>query len=104
MGLSAGTAGVRPRESAVKASNLAPLPDDVEFKVGANMPISGMTAWQGLFEHGGRGCSRAGFGDRGELAKSSASAGSEDRRSHIPQRYETYKYILLENFVPHCDK
>jgi len=37
---------------AVEARNLAPLPDDVDFTVGASLPISGLTAWQGLFEHG----------------------------------------------------
>ena len=37
---------------AVEARNLAPLPGDVEFPVGASLPISGLTAWQGLFEHG----------------------------------------------------
>jgi NADPH:quinone reductase-like Zn-dependent oxidoreductase len=37
---------------AVEARNLAPLPDDVEFSVGASLPISGLTAWQGLFDHG----------------------------------------------------
>ena len=37
---------------AVEARNLAPLPGDVEFTVGASLPISGLTAWQGLFEHG----------------------------------------------------
>src|SRR5438093_5851916 len=37
---------------AVEARNLAPLPGDVDFKVGASLPISGLTAWQGLFEHG----------------------------------------------------
>src|ERR671937_840574 len=36
---------------AVEARNLAPLPGDVEFAVGASLPISGLTAWQGLFEH-----------------------------------------------------
>ncbi|MEU8976973.1 NADP-dependent oxidoreductase, partial [Streptomyces monashensis] len=30
----------------------APLPGDVEFTVGASLPISGLTAWQGLFQHG----------------------------------------------------
>src|SRR5262249_52918733 len=34
------------------ARNLAPLPGDVDFTVGASLPISGLTAWQGLFEHG----------------------------------------------------
>jgi NADPH:quinone reductase-like Zn-dependent oxidoreductase len=37
---------------AVEARNLAPLPGDVEFTAGASLPISGLTAWQGLFEHG----------------------------------------------------
>jgi NADPH:quinone reductase-like Zn-dependent oxidoreductase len=36
----------------VEARNLAPLPGDAEFTVGASLPISGLTAWQGLFEHG----------------------------------------------------
>ena len=38
--------------AAVEARNLAPLPDDIDFTVGASLPISGLTAWQGLFEHG----------------------------------------------------
>ncbi len=38
--------------TAVEARNLAPLPDDVDFAVAASLPISGLTAWQGLFEHG----------------------------------------------------
>jgi len=37
---------------AVEARNLAPLPADVEFTTAAALPISGLTAWQGLFEHG----------------------------------------------------
>src|SRR5438876_9170794 len=37
---------------AIEARNLAPLPGDVDFTVGASLPISGLTAWQGLFEHG----------------------------------------------------
>jgi NADPH:quinone reductase-like Zn-dependent oxidoreductase len=37
---------------AVEARNLAPLPGDVEFPVAASLPISGLTAWQGLFKHG----------------------------------------------------
>src|SRR6185503_11273549 len=43
--------------AAVEARNLAPLPGDVDFTVAASLPISGLTAWQGLFEHG---CLRAG--------------------------------------------
>src|SRR5574340_372372 len=38
--------------AAVEARNLAPLPGDVDFAVGASLPISGLTAWQGVFEHG----------------------------------------------------
>src|SRR5262245_31122025 len=37
---------------AIEARNLAPLPGDVDFIVGASLPISGLTAWQGLFQHG----------------------------------------------------
>jgi len=37
---------------AVEARNLAPLPGDVDFAVGASLPISGLTAWQGLIVHG----------------------------------------------------
>ena len=37
---------------AVEARSLAPLPGDVDFTVGASLPISGLTAWQGLFDHG----------------------------------------------------
>src|SRR5919197_954761 len=38
--------------AAVEARNLAPLTGDVDFTVGASLPISGLTAWQGLLEHG----------------------------------------------------
>ncbi len=37
---------------AVEARNLAPLPGDVDFNVGAALVMSGLTAWQGLFDHG----------------------------------------------------
>ncbi|MGN2254153.1 NADP-dependent oxidoreductase [Frateuria sp. GZRe12] len=37
---------------AIEARNLAPLPDDVDFTVATSLPISGLTAWQGLFQHG----------------------------------------------------
>src|SRR5215470_1492199 len=37
---------------AIEARDLAPLPGDVDFTVGASLPISGLTAWQGLFQHG----------------------------------------------------
>src|SRR3981189_3220075 len=35
---------------AIEARNLAPLPGDVDFPVGASLPISGLTAWQGLVD------------------------------------------------------
>src|SRR3954471_18365668 len=37
---------------AVEARNLAPLPMDIDHTVAAALPISGLSAWQGLFEHG----------------------------------------------------
>src|ERR1700752_1759841 len=37
---------------AIEARNLAPLPGDLDFTAGASLPISGLTAWQGLFDHG----------------------------------------------------
>jgi NADPH:quinone reductase-like Zn-dependent oxidoreductase len=37
---------------AVEARNLAPLPGDVDFTDGAGLVMSGLTAWQGLFDHG----------------------------------------------------
>jgi len=37
---------------AIEARNVAPLPGDVDFTVGASLPISALTAWQGLFQHG----------------------------------------------------
>jgi NADPH:quinone reductase-like Zn-dependent oxidoreductase len=37
---------------AMEARGLAPLPGDVDFTLAASLPISGLTAWQGLFEHG----------------------------------------------------
>jgi len=37
---------------AMEARNLAPVPGEVDFTVGASLPISGLTAWQGLFQHG----------------------------------------------------
>jgi NADPH:quinone reductase-like Zn-dependent oxidoreductase len=36
----------------VEARNLAPLPADLDFTVGASLVMSGLTAWQGLFGHG----------------------------------------------------
>jgi NADPH:quinone reductase-like Zn-dependent oxidoreductase len=37
---------------AVEARNLAPLPGDVCFEDGAALVMPGLTAWQGLFDHG----------------------------------------------------
>jgi NADPH:quinone reductase-like Zn-dependent oxidoreductase len=37
---------------AVEARNLAALPGDVDFTVGAALVMPGLTAWQGLFDHG----------------------------------------------------
>jgi len=37
---------------AIEARNLAPLPGDVDFTVAASLPMPGLTAWQGLFDHG----------------------------------------------------
>jgi NADPH:quinone reductase-like Zn-dependent oxidoreductase len=37
--------------TAVEARNLAPLPSDIDHTVAAALPISGLTAWQGLFDH-----------------------------------------------------
>ena len=39
--------------TAVEARNLAPLPADIDHTVAAALPISGLTAWQGLFDHAG---------------------------------------------------
>jgi NADPH:quinone reductase-like Zn-dependent oxidoreductase len=38
---------------AIEARNLAPLPDDVDFHEGTALVMPGLTAWQGLFQHGG---------------------------------------------------
>ncbi len=37
---------------AVEARNLAPLPADIDFTVAASIAMPGLTAWQGLFQHG----------------------------------------------------
>jgi NADPH:quinone reductase-like Zn-dependent oxidoreductase len=43
---------------AVEARNLAPLSDGVDHVVAAALPISGLTAWQGLFTHGHLGAGK----------------------------------------------
>ena len=45
-------AGTLAEHAVVEARNLAPLPGDVDFTIGASVPISGLTAWQGLVVHG----------------------------------------------------
>src|SRR3569833_2131354 len=37
---------------AIEARNLAPLPDDIDFNDGSALVMPGLTAWQGLFDHG----------------------------------------------------
>jgi NADPH:quinone reductase-like Zn-dependent oxidoreductase len=37
---------------AIETRNLASLPGDVDFTVGASVAMPGLTAWQGLVEHG----------------------------------------------------
>jgi NADPH:quinone reductase-like Zn-dependent oxidoreductase len=39
--------------TSVEARNLAPLAADIDHTVAAALPISGLTAWQGLFVHAG---------------------------------------------------
>ncbi|MGV0715055.1 NADP-dependent oxidoreductase [Mycolicibacterium sp. XJ662] len=38
--------------TAIEARNLAPLPIDVDHIAAAALPVSGLTAWQALFDHG----------------------------------------------------
>ncbi len=44
--------GTLAEQVAVEARNLAPLPGDVDFTEGAALTMPGLTAWQGLFDHG----------------------------------------------------
>jgi NADPH:quinone reductase-like Zn-dependent oxidoreductase len=44
--------GTLAEQVVVEARNLAPLPGDIDFTVGASVVMSGLTAWQGLFDHG----------------------------------------------------
>jgi NADPH:quinone reductase-like Zn-dependent oxidoreductase len=45
-------AGALAEYVAIETRNLAPLPGDVDFTVGAGVAMPGLTAWQGLVEHG----------------------------------------------------
>src|SRR3954464_2800554 len=56
---------------AIEARTLAPLPGDVDFSVGASLPISGLTAWQGLLQHG-----RVSAGRRGPRGGAARGVGS----------------------------
>ena len=49
---------------AVEARNLAPLPAGRRPHRGRCLPISGLTAWQGLFDHGRLRCRSDGAGAR----------------------------------------
>jgi D-arabinose 1-dehydrogenase-like Zn-dependent alcohol dehydrogenase len=62
---------------AVEARNLAPLPGDVDFTVGASLPISGLTAWQGLFDHGRLQAGQS------VLAHGAGDGLVEDREAHL---------------------
>jgi NADPH:quinone reductase-like Zn-dependent oxidoreductase len=64
---------------AMEARNLAPLPGDVDFTVGASLPISGLTALQGLFEHGRR--SAASWPGRPRRAPRPCPSSRRSRRS-----------------------
>jgi NADPH:quinone reductase-like Zn-dependent oxidoreductase len=56
---------------AIEARNLAPLPGDVDFTVAASLPMPGLTAWQGLFDHG-----RLGVGQSVVVHGAAGSVGS----------------------------
>ncbi|WP_261720533.1 NADP-dependent oxidoreductase [Streptomyces sp. FZ201] len=43
--------GTLAQYTAVEARNLAPLPADIDHVTAAALPISGLTAWQALFDH-----------------------------------------------------
>src|SRR4051794_29187944 len=51
--------GTLAEDIAIEPRNPAPLPGDVDFTVGATLPISGLTAWQGLFVHGRLGAGQS---------------------------------------------
>src|SRR5512146_86195 len=73
---------------AMEARNLAPLPGDVDFTVGASLPISGLTAWQGRFQHGRLqpGQSVLAHGAAGAVAipRRAAPCGTARRRAPLP--------------------
>jgi NADPH:quinone reductase-like Zn-dependent oxidoreductase len=56
---------------AIEARNLAPLPGDVDFTVAASLPLPGLTAWQGLVDHG-----RLGVGQSVVVHGAAGSVGS----------------------------
>src|SRR5215475_5545990 len=74
---------------AVEARNLAPLPGDVDFTVGASLPMPGLTAWQGLFEHGRL---RA-----GQCVLVRGASGADDRQAVLD--FGAQAFVDLENDV-----
>src|SRR3982751_411571 len=94
---------------AIEARNLAPLPGDVEFTVGASLPISGLTAWQGLFDHGRlrAGQSVLAHGAAGavgtmvtQLAREAGAYGSGTGRASDRQKaldFGAQEFVDLEN-------
>ncbi len=88
--------GTLAQYAAVEARNLAPLPGNVDFTVGASLPISGLTAWQGLFQHGrlraGQTSSRTGPPARSDLwshsspASSALTSSAPDERRTVRRR------------------
>jgi NADPH:quinone reductase-like Zn-dependent oxidoreductase len=44
--------GALAEQVAIETRNLAPLPGDVDFTIGAGVAMPGLTAWQGLVVHG----------------------------------------------------
>ena len=63
--------------TAVEARNLAPLPANVDHTVAAALPISGLTAWQALFDR-----SPASAHGRHEAPITTVSASQKQRPAH----------------------
>ena len=72
---------------AIEARNLAPLPDDIEFTVAASLPISGLTAWQGLFQHVRRSTRTARPGARRRRRSRSHGDPARDRGRGLRDRH-----------------
>ena len=79
---------------AVEARNLAPLPGDVDFAVGASVAMPGLTAWQGLFEHGRL--------QAGQSVLVHGATGADDVRAADRQKaldFGAQEFVDLENDV-----